>query len=268
MKSGVFEKSFFGKLAIVTGGASGIGKSITEILLSLGCNVVVVDFNQDNLDALKLAHHNSKLRTEKLDVTNEEHVNQLINNVKQSNKKIDYAFLVAGISKTGSIYEQNSSDWKATIDVNLISNFYWLKYLGNVMREEKKGSIVVVGSLNSHVPMLGGSAYASSKAGVEMLVKNASIEMAQDGIRVNCILPGLTDTPLTHKIMEDKVKKSEFDRVCPEKRFATVDEIAWPAIFLASDLSCYMNGSSLVVDGGWQNTGYGNIDYRSFVITK
>ena len=121
------------------------------------------------------------------------------------------------------------------------------------------GAIVNIASLNSQVPMIGGSAYACAKAGVEMLSRNAALEMAPLRIRVNTVSPGLTDTPLTAVFRELQGLESAFMERIPMQRWGTPEEMAAAALFLASDDAAYISGSNLVVDGAWNTTGYPNL---------
>lgn len=127
------------------------------------------------------------------------------------------------------------------------------------MRESGGGAIVNIASLNSHVPMIGGSAYACAKAGVEMLSRNAALELAPARIRVNTVSPGLTDTPLTAAIRELQGAENAFLERIPLNRWGTPEDMAAAALFLASDDASYISGSNLVVDGAWETTGYPNL---------
>lgn len=247
------------KVAVVTGGSSGIGKAIIEGLLEKGVKVVNGDINADTLKDLSKEHPESLISV-KVDVTNEADVEKMVQTAVDKFGQLDYAFNVAGMSKAGLITEQNYEDWKATVDVDLNGVFLSVKHEARAMKENKNGGAIVnIASLNAHVPMYYGAAYVSAKAGVEMLSKNAALELAQYGIRVNTILPGLVKTPLTSMYFENEDLLNDFMEVIPEKRAADPKEIAGPALFLVSDEASYINGTSLVVDGGWEITGYPNL---------
>lgn len=263
-----FLKSYKNTISVVTGGASGIGAGIVQKLIELEGKVIIADFDSEKLKAMEEQYRGKPLITMQLDVTNEKSVQRVVDELENEHGRIDYGFFVAGINRTGGILDDPSEDWLDTINVNLIGNYYMIHHLGASMRKHKKGSIVIVSSLNARVPMLGGSAYAVSKAAVEMLVKNASIELADHGIRINCILPGLTETPLIQPLLQIDSVVETYMKMFPLKRLAQVDEIALPALFIASDMGSYINGASLIVDGGWQNTGYGGIDFRNIELTS
>ena len=118
------------------------------------------------------------------------------------------------------------------------------------------GAIVNIASLNAHVPMHAGAAYATAKAGVEMLTRNGALEWADRGIRVNAVLPGLVETPLTRPHFQDPARLDAFRARIPLGRPAQPAEIAGPALFLASADASYVSGASLVVDGAWEVGGY------------
>lgn len=247
-----------GKVAFVTGGASGIGKAIVEDLLGKGVKVVVGDLNLEGLKDLT-NEHKDQLHGVTVNVTKEEDLEKAMKETVDTFGKLDYAFNVAGMSKAGLIIDQPVEDWDATVDVNLKGVFLSVKHEARVMKENGGGAIVNIASLNAHVPMFFGAAYASAKAGVEMFTKNAALELAEHGIRVNAILPGLVDTPLTSAFNTNEPLLEEFMKVIPTKRAADPKEIAQPSIFLVSDEASYVNGTSLVVDGAWEITGYPNL---------
>ncbi|HKK30192.1 MAG TPA: SDR family oxidoreductase, partial [Alphaproteobacteria bacterium] len=118
------------------------------------------------------------------------------------------------------------------------------------------GAIVNIASLNAHVPMFAGSAYVSAKAGCEALTKNGALEFADYGIRVNAVLPGLVQTPLTRRHFDNDAALAAFMERIPQRRPAQPEEIAAPACYLASEDATYVNGASLLVDGAWAVSGY------------
>lgn len=247
--------SMQGKAAIVTGGASGIGYAIVQRLLNAGVKVAAADINADKLKEMQEAHQ-GRLIGVPADVTNEADVEQLVKRTVDTFGGLHYAFNVAGASKPGLITEQSEADLDFTVDLCLKGVFLCVKHEARHMKEHGGGAIVNVASLNAHVPMFYGAAYSSAKAGVEMLTKNAALELAQHKIRVNCLLPGLVSTPLTSGLTGvDAIYQAYMERI-PAKRAADPDEMAGPALFLVSDDASYVNGASLLVDGGWSVTGY------------
>ncbi|SMX89970.1 short chain dehydrogenase [Brevibacterium sp. Mu109] len=148
----------------------------------------------------------------------------------------------------------SEGDWDFTVDLVLKGIFLSVKHEARAMTGG--GAIVNVASLNAHVPMWFGAAYVAGKAGAEGFTKNAALELGGKGIRVNAILPGLVTTPLTNDFSENEALSKEFEESIVLSRPAAPEEIAKPMLFLASDDASYITGTSLVVDGGWEITGY------------
>lgn len=244
-----------GKAAIVTGGASGIGYAIVERLLAAGVKVAVADLNSEKLKEMEEAHKGNLIGCV-TNVTKEADVEALVNKTVEAFGGLDYAFNVAGASRAGAIVDQSEEDWDFTVDLCLKGVFLSVKHEAKYMKDHGGGAIVNVASLNAHVPMFYGAAYSSAKAGVEMLTKNAALELAQHNIRVNAILPGLVATPLTSGLTSvDAINEAYMERI-PMRRAADPDEMAGPALFLVSDDASYVNGASLLVDGAWAVSGY------------
>ncbi|WP_243300169.1 SDR family NAD(P)-dependent oxidoreductase [Bacillus litorisediminis] len=246
---------FSGKVAIVTGGASGIGYAIVERLLKAGAKVAVADLNSDKLKEMEQTHKGDLIGCV-TNVTKEADIEALVQKTVETFGGLDFGFNVAGASRAGAITEQSEEDWDFTVDLCLKGVFLSVKHEAKYMKEHGGGAIVNVASLNAHVPMFYGAAYSSAKAGVEMLTKNAALELAQYNIRVNAILPGLVATPLTSGLTNvEAINEAYMERI-PMRRAAQPDEMAGPALFLVSDDASYVNGASLIVDGAWAVSGY------------
>ena len=249
-------KRFNDKTAIVTGAASGIGYAITERLIKEGASVIGADLNADRLNELENELGGQFVGME-TDVTKEADHETLVAKAVDQFGKLDYGFNVAGASKAGTITDLSEDDWNFTVDLILNGVFLGMKHQGRQMKKQDSGGAILnVSSLNAHVPMYTGSAYASAKAGVEMLTKNGALELARHNIRVNTILPGLVDTPLTSGFNENEEIKEAFMERIPMNRATDPKEMAGPALFLVSDDASYVNGASLLVDGAWAVSGY------------
>lgn len=250
------EKRFEGKVAVVTGAASGIGEAITRQLVAEGAKVVAADINADRLNKLEVEFADSVVGVI-ANVTKESDVEAMVAKAAEHFGRLDIAFNVAGASRPGPILNLSEEDWDFTVDLVLKGVFLSTKHEARQMiASGAKGAIVNISSLNAHVPMVLGSAYAAGKAGVEMFTKNAALELGRNGIRVNAVLPGLISTPLTSSLTNvDVILKDYVDRIVLG-RPGTPDEIASPSLFLASDQAAYVTGTSLVVDGGWEITNY------------
>lgn len=247
---------FAGKTAIVTGAASGIGRAITERLIAEGARVAGGDLNEAGLNDLA-AECGDAFAFALTDVTREADCEALVALTVERFGRLDAAFNVAGGNRSGYLLDQAEEDWQWTIDLCLKGVFLGVKHQARQMvRGGRGGAIVNIASLNAHVPMYAGAAYSTAKAGVEMLTKNAALEFADYDIRVNAILPGLVQTPLTRRHFDNEDALAAFMDRIPQRRPAQPEEIAAPSLYLASDDASYVNGASLLVDGAWAVSGY------------
>jgi NAD(P)-dependent dehydrogenase (short-subunit alcohol dehydrogenase family) len=229
-----------GKVAIVTGAASGIGKASVELFRREGATVVGADVGS-GADV-------------QADAGSEEEVRDLVGQVAREHGGLDIFFANAGISGGfASISEQTDADWAEILRVNLIGPFLAIKYAGPVIAKRGGGSIICTASVAGLRSGAGGAAYSASKAGVINLVQTASQQLYGTGVRVNAICPGLIETGMTKPLYEMARAGGREDRIGdlnPLKRGGEPDEIAQAALFLAADDSNYVNGAALVVDGG------------------
>jgi meso-butanediol dehydrogenase/(S,S)-butanediol dehydrogenase/diacetyl reductase len=246
---------FVDKVVIVTGGGSGIGLAIARRCLAEGASVVIGDIVPDRLqEATALLGERGYAMA--ADVTRESDVEALVAAAVERFGRLDCAFNVAGASRPAYIVDLTEQDWDFTVDLCLKGVFLAMKHEARQMLRQGGGAIVNVASLNAHVPMHAGTAYATAKAGVEMLTRNGALELAPGGVRVNAILPGLVRTPLTKPHFADPDRLAAFVERIPMGRPAEPEEMAGPALFLASEDASYVSGASLLVDGAWAVSGY------------
>ena len=229
-----------GKVAIVTGAASGIGKATVELFRNEGATVVGTDVS-DGAD----------IRT---DAGSEEQVHALVEQVARDHGGLDIFFANAGVSGGfANISEQTEADWAEILRINLIGPFLAIKHAAPLMNLRGGGSIICTASVAGLRAGAGGAAYSASKAGVINLVQNACMQLAGSGVRVNAICPGLIETGMTRPIYElarASGQEQRLGELNPLRRGGAPEEIAQAALFLASDDSSYVNGTALVVDGG------------------
>ena len=229
-----------GKVAIVTGAASGIGKATVELFRSEGATVVGADA-AEGADIVADAGKDGDVR-------------KLVEDVAEQHGGLDIFFANAGISGGfASIAEQTAQDWAEILRVNLIGPFLAVKYAAPAIQRRGGGSIICTASVAGLRAGAGGAAYSASKAGVINLVQNAAMQLSGSGIRVNAICPGLIETGMTKPIYELARASGQEDRLGelnPLRRGGEPIEIGYAALFLASDESSYVNGTALVVDGG------------------
>jgi NAD(P)-dependent dehydrogenase (short-subunit alcohol dehydrogenase family) len=228
-----------GKVAIVTGAGSGIGKASVELFRQEGATVVGADLRGTDFE---------------VDAGDEEQVEALVAHTVRDHGGLDIFFANAGVSGGfDGIFDQDAADWAEVLRVNLIGPFLAVKYGAPAMKERGRGSIIATASVAGLRSGAGGPAYSASKAGVINLVKVAATQLAGANIRVNAICPGLIETGMTEFIFERARAKGQTDQIGhlnPLKRGGAPIEIANAALFLASDESSYVNGQAIVVDGG------------------
>ncbi|MES2001453.1 MAG: SDR family NAD(P)-dependent oxidoreductase [Pseudomonadota bacterium] len=229
-----------GKIAIVTGAASGIGKATAELFRSEGAIVVGSDIGAGTDVAM--------------DAGNEAAVKALVEHTVATHGGLDILFANAGVSGGfASIAEQSEDDWAEILRVNLIGPFLAIKHGAPHLKARGGGSIICTASVAGLRSGAGGAAYSASKAGVINLVQSAAQQLSGTGIRVNAICPGLIETGMTKPIYDlarDRGKVDRLGELNPLNRGGEPEEIAKAALFLASDDSSYVNGAALVVDGG------------------
>ena len=230
-----------GKVAIVTGAASGIGKATAALFAREGAKVIAADVAE--------AHG-----VVAADAGREEEVRRLIDHAVAQHGGVDIFFANAGVSGgLASIFEQSVEDWEEILRINLIGPFLAIKHAAPIMKERGGGSIICTASVAGLRAGAGGPAYSASKAGVISLVETAAVQLVGSNVRVNAICPGLIETGMTKPIYDmarDRGSEKNIGQLNPLQRGGQPDEIARAALFLASDESSYVNGHAMVVDGG------------------
>lgn len=240
-----------GKVALVTGAASGIGKAIAERFVAEGARVVAGDIDQEGLDRLAELL-GPAISTGRCDVTSEDDISSLVALALDTFGGLDVVVANAGAGTYGLITEHSLDEWRRIIDLCLTGVFLTLKHTGPHIRSD--GSVITIASLNAIQPSKGMAAYCAAKAGVAMLTRVAAMEFGPRGIRVNTIAPGLVATNATSGFFAVPEVVAEFEENAPLGRHASADEIAGVATFLAGDDSRFMSAAFVSVDGGG-NTG-------------
>lgn len=248
-----------GKATIVTGGAKGIGLAISNRLAEAGASVLIADVDDQaaNEAAQNLTNQSKKAVGLSVDVADESAIKQMIERCKSEFGSVDILVNNAGIFPNTPIAQMKTEDFERVIDVNLRAVFLTTKYASEVMKQQGGGKIINITSIDAlHPSMIGLAHYDSSKHGVWGFTKNAALELAEHKIWVNAIAPGGITTPgvaaLSQGASAEQMAESTkaFMAAIPMHRMGEPDEIGMVALFLASDMSSYMTGSQIVVDGG------------------
>ena len=240
-----------GKTAIITGGSRGIGKAIVEIFVKQGANVAFTySSSSDAAKAIenKLSTKNVKVKSYKSDASNFEEAQLLAASVLEEFGSIDILINNAGITKDNLLMRMSEEDFDRVIQVNLKSVFNMTKAVQRTMLKQRKGSIINMSSVIGVKGNAGQSNYAASKAGIIGFTKSMAIELGSRNIRSNAIAPGFIVTEMTEELGEETIKQY-FDAI-PLKRGGSPEEIANTCVFLGSDMSSYLTGQVLNVDGG------------------
>ena len=229
-----------GRVALVTGGTSGIGLASAERFRAEGATVVTLDVGGEPDHVV--------------DVRDEAAVQGAVDAVATEHGRIDIVVNSAGVAGGGPVHLVGLEDWQRVLDVNLTGTFLVSKHALRHMLEARSGSIVNIASVEGIEGTEGGSSYNASKGGVVLLTKNMAIDYGAAGIRVNCVCPGFIDTPLFRSVMDSPgmaVAKEAYRKQHKLQRFGRAEELAGAVYFLASDDSSFVTGHALVVDGGF-----------------
>lgn len=239
------------KIAVVVGGGSGIGRATAELFAAQGARVAVADIReQAALETAKmLADQGADVSSHICDVTDQAQTDALIANVLERHGRIDIVTSTVGWSDTTFFAQETPSYWQKIIDINLMGAIYLCKSALGPLSEQKSGSIVLTSSDAGKVGTMGETVYAAAKAGIIGFVKSLAREIARDGLRINAISPGPTDTPLL-RAQSDQHVIERMIKAVPLKRMGTSTEQAAALVFLASDAASYITGQTLSVSGG------------------
>ena len=244
------------KGALVTGAASGIGRAIATAFIKAGARVLLCDLNAKALDdvANQLGDGAFGRVT---DVSDESQVEGAMRDARNAFGSLDIVVNCAGFGAITPLTELTGEKWKSVQAVTLGGVFYGVKHGARQMLEQgRPGVIINISSVNAQQPGEGQVAYCAAKAGVDMITRCGALELGSRGIRVVGIAPGLVETPLTKKELENPATRELFMGVIPMKRPVEAEEIAASAVFLASDHARSINGHTVVIDGGSLTRGY------------
>jgi len=244
------------KIFIVTGAASGMGRAATEMLRAEGAMVYAADRQQDTLEQSCLS---CGALPRVVDISISAECDLLVSNVVDEQGRLDGIVNFAGVLKRTGILDCSNEEFDFVIDVNVKGCFYVCRAAARVMKAQGFGSIVNISSIWNDVGAAGVLAYCASKGAVSQITRSAALDLAGSGVRVNEVCPGETNTPMLASERGFAMSQQDIDgkleeiaATIPEKRLAEPREIAAAVLFLLSDASSYMQGSSITVDGGYK----------------
>lgn len=239
-----------GKVAIITGGASGMGAGAAAVMVREGCRVVLADMNAALLGSVCEALGNDRAIAFPCDITDRAQVTALVRTAVEAFGKIDILFNNAGIGGLGTVVTSSADDWHRVIDVDLNAAYYVSKAVIPHMIAGGGGAIINNASVSGMFGDYGMASYAAAKGGIVNLTRNMALDFADARIRVNCICPGAIDTPLFQGIKDADDLCRGFVNAIPMKRLGMASEIGEVVAFLASDAASYVTGLIMPVDGG------------------
>jgi len=239
-----------GKVAIVTGAGSGIGYAIAELFCANGAKVAINYLGHgDDAQALAARIGDDAFALE-ADVSDRAAVQRMVDDVVDRFGGVDVLVNNAGIEESQPLLDVDPENWAKTLAVDLTGPFLCLQAAARVMRARGGGSVVNISSIHEDFPFPGYTPYCAAKGGLRMLMRNAALELAQYGIRVNNVAPGAIATPINQATLADPKKVARLKELVPLQRMGKPEEVAEVVLFLASERAAYVTGSTYYVDGG------------------
>ena len=235
-----------GKKVLITGATGGIGFCLVEKFSSLGCKILATGTNEQKLNNLKEKFKD--IHAEKFKLDNHNKIEEFIETASNKLEGLDILINNAGITLDNLSIRLTEDSWKKVLDINLTSTFLMCKYAIKKMLKNKHGKIINITSIVGHTGNLGQANYSASKAGIVAFSKSLAIEYARKNININCVSPGFIKTEMTDKINEE-FKKNLIAKI-PSGNLGSGEDVSNCVAFLASDLSNYINGETIHVNGG------------------
>ena len=232
---------------VLTGATGGIGNSILDTLVSAEANVLATGTNEEKLNTIKSKYQSVKVK--KFDISKHKEIENFINETNdEMENKIDILINNAGVTKDNLSIRMKEDEWKRVIDINLTSTFLLSKHVIKKMLKNKKGKIINITSVVGHTGNIGQANYTASKAGLVAMSKSFALEYGKKNININCVSPGFITTDMTNKI--DENYKETLKSKIPLDKFGDPKDVANTVLFLCSNLSDYITGETIHVNGG------------------
>lgn len=250
-----FEQMFRldGRVALVAGSASGIGRAAAQGLAAAGATTICADLNGAGAQNVAAEIRDAGGRAEGLvlDITDQQGVDATVSQIIAEHQHIHVLVSTPAVNVRKPLLSYTGDDFDKVIRLNLKGSFLIAQAVARTMSEKGRGSIILLSSIRSITVEPGQGVYAATKAGLVQMARALAAELGGAGVRVNCIAPGVVETPLTEPIKSKPEWYQAYANKNALKRWASADEMAGPIVFLASDASSYVTGTVLFVDGGW-----------------
>ncbi|MGB3514131.1 MAG: SDR family oxidoreductase [Microcoleaceae cyanobacterium] len=248
-----FSKEFDGKVALVTGGSSGIGKATALAFAQAGAKVVIASRGVEEGEQAvhEICARGSDAIFVKTDVSQAKEVEALVNKTVDIYGRLDCAFNNAGVTKMCSLIDSGEDDWDYIMNINLKGVWLCMKYEIAQMLKQGSGAIINTSSVAGAIGVVNFSVYSASKSGVIGMTKAAAVEYAKLGIRINAVSPGIIQSPILETFSTEQLNQFLEDHPHPIGRFGTPEEIGEVAMWLCSERASFVTGHNLIIDGGY-----------------
>lgn len=238
------------KVAIITGAGNGQGLVEVKLFLGEGAKVVATDINLENLKTLE-KEYSKNLIILNHDISKEDDWDKVIKKTVERFGNIDILVNNAGIPSRSSVQDETLQGWERVMDINSTGTFLGINKCSKVMIKQKNGSIVNISSVYGIIGEKGYASYHASKGAIRSLTKASALDLAEFGIRVNSVHPGMIETEMTRDLFENEEKSEWMKEITPLPILGTPEDVAYGVLYLASDEAKFVTGSELVIDGGW-----------------
>ena len=242
-----------GKVAVIIGGASGIGAAVTIGAARMGARTLCLDIQLDAAEkvASGVVAEGCQCEAGTLDIRESAAVERAFSDIQTKHGSLDIVICTPSINVRKKILDYQDEELSRVLDLNLKGNFNVLRAAGRIMTAQRRGSIVLFSSIRSLVVEPGQSVYAATKAGILQMARGAASEFGPYGVRVNCVGPGVIETPLTAPIKNNPEWFNAYAAKSVFNRWGTPEEMVGPTLFLASDAASFVTGTIIYADGGW-----------------